>query len=400
MRKRISKIAGGIMKRDVRTHASSIAFFFFMALIPLLILLASVVPLFGLKAEDVIRFFRELLPDDAVGFVASIVREAFDHSGAAFSLSAITLLWTASRGVAALIEGLNSMYDARETRRFARLTLLSFGYTVALMVFLCTAIYFIFSGKMRDVLRKFFPQIRLQSATMTYFEFLLLLLIGILFFCLVYKFLPSGKRLLVRQIPGAFLASSGWVIFSMGFRIYVNLFNSFTRFYGSLATVILLLFWFFWIFYILLVGGYVNAHLAQMLPKRFLAFYYEKKALSLTVSGLFLLGFLAYLSDCYLNWRLYSFPVVGYLLVIFRIVTIGSWMAATIISVKEMEMSFPGKQMALLVLLMVGNCVFMRRQLIPNIWIYLLLFTTWNLATILMCVQILFTEGEEDCRTR
>ena len=392
MRKAVSRLIKGILGRHARAHASSIAFFFFMALIPLLILLASIVPFFGIEVEHVIRFFQEIFPDDSAQFSGGIIREAFDYSTAAFSFSALMLLWTASRGVSALIEGLNSVYDVEENRKFLKLTALSFGYTIALMAFLCTAIYFIFSGKTRSVLKEFFPQVQLQSATVTYFEFLALLLVGILFFCLVFKFLPSGKREILRQLPGAFIASAGWVVFSMGFRVYVNLFNSFTRFYGSLATVILLLFWFYWIFFILLTGGYVNAHLAQILPRRFVAFYYEKKALSLTVSGLFLLGFMVYLSDCYLNWRLYAFPTVRFLLILMRLVSMGSWLAAILISVKEMGMPFPRKTMLLLVLLMAGNTVFMRRDLIYNIWLYLLFYTFWNLVIILICVQILFRE--------
>ena len=61
MKEILSKLIRGIMGRDIRTHASSIAFFFFMALIPLLILLASVVPFFGISADNVMQFFQEIL---------------------------------------------------------------------------------------------------------------------------------------------------------------------------------------------------------------------------------------------------------------------------------------------------------------------------------------------------
>lgn len=392
MKRTIKQLITGIQERDVRTHASSIAFFFFMALIPLLILLASIVPFYGLEIEHVISFFREILPDDAAKMIGEIIREAFDHSGLAFSVSLVMLLWTASRGVYALTEGLNAMYDEEDTRKFAKSTLLSFGYTFALMLFMCTAIYFIFSGKVWAVLKRFIPGIRLQSGSTTFLEFVVLLLVGILFFCYVYKFLPSGKRSLTRQFPGAFIASTGWVIFSMGFRVYVGLFNSFTRFYGSLATVILLLFWFYWIFYILLAGGFVNAHLDELVPARFLDFYHDKKSLSLIVTGLFLVGFLSYMSDCFLNSRLYVFSWVRILLALFRMVTMGFWLAATIISVREMGMSFPRKYMVLLALLAVGDFFLMRRALIPNLLMYLVIFTFWNLAILLLCMQVMFRE--------
>lgn len=392
MIRRIKRVALGIMKRDVRAHASSVAFFFFMSLIPLLILLAPIVPFFGISEADVIHFFQELLPADSSRMVTEIILEAFNHSGLAFSISALTLLWTASRGISALIAGLNAMYDEKESRRFAVLTALSIGYTFTLMAFMCAAIYLIFSGRLFLLMKSVFPQISIPSGARTFVEYQILLLAGFLFFCCVYKFLPSGKRSFSRQFPGAFLASTGWVFFSMGFRIYLSVFNSFTRFYGSLATVILLLFWFYWNFFILLIGGYVNGHLGAIVPNRFLQFYYEKKKLSLVVTALFLFGFLSYLSDCYLNWRVYVSSSVQAILMLLRVAGLGSWLVATAISVKEMGRSFPGKSLALLITLVIGSFVFMQRAVIPNLLAYLIIFSLWNFAIMLVCTAVMFRD--------
>ena len=392
MIKVISKRLKGFLKRDAGTHASSIAFFFFMSFIPLLILFASVVPLLGISIDSIIRFFRELFPEGSSKLTEDIIREAFDHSTAAFSLSALMLLWTASRGINALTKGLNTMYDERENRGFAKLAFQSIGYTMVLLAFLSAAIYLIFSGKISSFLQSVFPQIRLQAGFSTFLEYLMLLAFGCLFFCFVYRYLPSGKRSLSRQFPGAFLASTGWVLFSMGFRVYVSQFNSFTRFYGSLATVIILLFWFFWIFFILLGGGYVNAHIKELLPGRFLAFYQEKKALGLLVSGLFLAGFFSYMSECWLYCRVYAFPSLRLLPVFFRIATMVSWFTATVLCVKGMKMSFSRTQMMLLVLMMAGNVVFMRRSFISNLFLFLVVFSLWTIAILCMCVLVIFRE--------
>ena len=380
------------MKRDAGTHASSIAFFFFMSFIPILILFASIVPLFGIRIDSIIRFFNELLPEDSSKLTEDIIREAFDHSTAAFSLSALMLLWTASRGISALTKGLNVMYDEKENRGFAKLAFLSIGYTLVLLAFLSCAIYLIFSGKISDFLKTVFPEIHLQAGFTTFLEYLLLLAAGRLFFCFVYRYLPSGKRSLSRQFPGAILASTGWVFFSMGFRVYVSQFNSFTRFYGSLATVIILLFWFFWVFFILLGGGYVNAHIKELLPARFLAFYHEKRELGLLVSGLFLAGFFSYLSECWLYCREYAFPSLRFLSVIFRIATMVTWFTATIFCVKEMKMSFPKIQILALILMMAGNAAFMRRSLISNLFVFLVVFSLWIFAIFCMCVLVIFHE--------
>lgn len=392
MRKKIKKIILGIVKRDMRAHASSVAFFFFMALIPLLILLSSIVPLFGISAGDVNRFFQEFLPRDTGKLVGEIIQEAFDHSGLAFSISAVALLWTASRGIAALTDGLNAMYDEKESRKFATRTLLSFVYTFSLMAFICAAIYLIFSGRMIQFLRSVFPQISRKTGATTFLEFTVLLFVGCLFFCCVYKFLPSGKRPIFRQFPGAFLASAGWVLFSMAFRVYLGAFNSFTRLYGSLATVIILLFWFYWTFSILLVGGYVNAHIGTIIPGRFLRFYYGNKQLGLAVTALFLFGFVAYLSDCYMNWRIYVSSSVRVILMLLRTAGMCAWMTATVISMRQMGRSFPRKPLIVLTGLMTGSFVFIRRSVIPDLVVYLIVFSLWNAAILLMCMWVMFRE--------
>lgn len=387
MRKKISELIKGIMSRDVRTHASSIAFFFFMSFIPLLTLLASILPFFGISSGNVIRFFHGIFPDDSKQVVDAVILEAFDHSGAAFSISVIMLLWTASRGVSALTDGLNAMYDEKEERRFGVRTLLSFVYTLVLMGFMTVVIYLIFDGRIRAILRTFFPGIRIQSITGTFIEFLMLLLVGILFFCIVYRFLPAGRRDFLRQFPGAFIASAGWVLFSMGFRVYVSMFNSFTRFYGSLATVIVLLFWFYWIFFILLTGGYVNAHMSEIVPGRFLTLFSEEKKTGTITAALFVLGFIAFLSDCYLNWKFSLVSNSRYFIILLRIIAVGTWLAATAVLSRRMNAPIPRWYRVVLILLAAGNFILMRRALFPNVYIFLAVFAVWNAMLLLLCMN-------------
>ena len=74
MKQKIIQLVRGILKRNARAHASSTAFFFFMSMIPLLIILASIVPLFNISINDILNFFREILPVGAVSLVESVLR--------------------------------------------------------------------------------------------------------------------------------------------------------------------------------------------------------------------------------------------------------------------------------------------------------------------------------------
>ena len=96
--------------RDVGTYASSIAFFFFMSMIPLLIIIFQLLPIFGLSQVDLIKFLDRLMPEAMQGFAAIVVSQAYRYSMETLSLSVVTLVWSASKGTMALRQGLNRVY--------------------------------------------------------------------------------------------------------------------------------------------------------------------------------------------------------------------------------------------------------------------------------------------------
>ena len=111
--------------RDVGTYASSIAFFFFMSMIPLLIIIFQLLPIFGLSQVDLIKFLDRLMPEAMQGFAAIVVSQAYRYSMGTLSLSVVTLVWSASKG---------TMYGVEETRPYPVQVLLAIGYTAALLV--------------------------------------------------------------------------------------------------------------------------------------------------------------------------------------------------------------------------------------------------------------------------
>ena len=92
--------------RDVGTYASSIAFFFFMSMIPLLIIIFQLLPIFGLSQVDLIKFLDRLMPEAMQGFAAIVVSQAYRYSMGTLSLSVVTHVWSASKGTMALRQGL------------------------------------------------------------------------------------------------------------------------------------------------------------------------------------------------------------------------------------------------------------------------------------------------------
>lgn len=245
------------------TYASSIAYYSFMSIVPLLAIIISLVSVVGIGQEEVCEFFHTLAPKALYAFVDSLVGDAYDRSGLAFSLSSITLLWSASKGVRALRSGLNVAYATDENRSAPRVMAISFAAVVALGLLLAAAMYLVFSDSVIRFLAQVIPGLEGHDAILTTVDAMVTLAAGIFALALCYAYLAAGRRRLFSQLPGAACAAVACGVLSFGFRVYVDHIGDYTVLYGSLATVTIFLLWMFLVFYALLAGGFINRYIAQ-----------------------------------------------------------------------------------------------------------------------------------------
>ena len=246
------------------TGASSVAFYCFMAVVPMLVLFACLMPRNGVSVQSLIRFLQDLVPDAMDEFVAEVVREAYAHADVAMSVSILSLLYVASQFTTAIIYALNVIYDVEDHRGYPKLVLISLLYTSVFMILLSLVVYLIFGRKFLLILNSLVPGVEIPGTVATAITSLILAFLAEFLFAAIYKFLPAGHRSFREQMPGAAFCTCGWYLFSFAFRIYVDHFNRFSKFYGSLATIALFLFWLYCIFYMLLAGGFVNRHVEEL----------------------------------------------------------------------------------------------------------------------------------------
>ena len=253
---------------NLTTHASSIAFFFFMALIPMMIIVAYIVSLRGFTEDELFLLIGTLVPDNLTDFVETMVREAYGNAGLAVTVSSAALFWTAAQGISALTRGLNAVYGVEENRNAVQVVIVSLIAVLFLIVLMVAAMFLVFSGLAARFITAFLPDIPLPSISTTIIRSLILLVSGMFSFAAGYTFLPAGSRKYREQLPGAMLAACAWFVFSFAFRIYVDHSTKFTLFYGSLGTVTIFLFWMYCIFSILLMGGFFNRCRSVWLEQR------------------------------------------------------------------------------------------------------------------------------------
>lgn len=256
-------VVGEFSGVDIGTHASSIAYFTFLSLIPLLALCISIVSMVGVGEQEIAALVVALVPDALNGLAEGLVADALARSGIAFSISTIALLWSASRGMAALRAGLNAAFEVQESRSFPMLVVISVAATIVLGVLLAATMYLIFSGAIAHVLSGLVPDLQNHDGLRDILGPLVVTAISIPMFALCYAYLPDGKRRFSAQLPGAVVAAVGCGALAFGFRIYVDNFSNFTVVYGSIATVALLLMWIYFISNILIAGGFFNRLLAS-----------------------------------------------------------------------------------------------------------------------------------------
>ena len=194
-------------ERSVATYASSIAFFFAISLIPMIIILLQLLPYAGLSQTELLSFIEQLIPESVYWLAVRVVSEAYNRSVTVLSASAIALIWSASRGTMALRWGLNRVYGVKERRRYPILCLLAIGYTAALLVIFSIILFLVFAGPVSRFLAENVPEIFADPVTVRMRQKFLLYLLMVVLFALVYTFIPAESRKFHRQLPGAVIHS-------------------------------------------------------------------------------------------------------------------------------------------------------------------------------------------------
>lgn len=258
----VKGLMGELSKVDGDTYASSTAYYSFLSLVPSLALCISLISLLGVEVQEVIQLLTQFVPSALKDLMTTIVSDAFERSGIAFSLSSVTLIWSASQGVKALRRGLNVMYGVQETRNGLVVAAISVVSIIILGVLAAAAMYLVFSPVVVGAISTVIP-ITQHESIWAIVNPIVVLGFGVLVFAACYAYLPAGKRRYKSQLPGAALAMVSCAVISIGFRVYVEYFSNFTVLYGSIATIALLLFWLYLISFTLLAGGIVNRLLSD-----------------------------------------------------------------------------------------------------------------------------------------
>lgn len=250
---------------DIFALGAQLAYYMVLSFIPFLMFLMTLVGFSHLNSDAVLNLLSNVMPTEAFNLIQSTVIEIVDREQTGLLWISIALaIWVSSSGFKAVIKGLNKSYGVKETRSYIKLKLISMIYTILLaLIVIATLFLFVFG----DVIGDFFIKV-LEHPEFIYYiwnmlRYVVVILIMILFFMFLYNATPCVRLGWLEVIPGAVITTLGWISISYIFAYYVNNFSNYSRLYGSLGAVFMFMTWMFITSMILILGGEINAVLAE-----------------------------------------------------------------------------------------------------------------------------------------
>jgi membrane protein len=242
--------------------AAGVAFYVFLSLFPAMI---AAILTYGLVAspETVQKQSADLaeaLPADAASVVTGQLEALTSTSSESLStgiiIAVLVALYSASGGVGNLVTAINSMFGLGETRGFLRRKLLALGLTLGAIAFFIILIALVAAAPAVLDAIDIVPGVRIAFEIGRWLILLAAVVFGI---GVLFRLAPNRASPSPLISKGVLVASAMWIVVSIGFSVYVDNFSSYSKTYGALAGVVVLLLWLWIGLFAILLGACIEA---------------------------------------------------------------------------------------------------------------------------------------------
>lgn len=251
------------LKKDhVNAFSAQAAFFLIMSFMPFLSILLTLIKYLPISQEMLYDTILDVIPVAFEPLVSGILNELFvQSSSTVLSLSIVLAIWSAAKGVLAIVRGLYSVYHVEDNRNYFVLRFISAIYTVIFVTaIVLTLLLLVFSNQIYHALKKDYPMAADFLSVFINQKLILSLCLLILFFILVYKLVKIKGSNIFTLIPGAIFSAVSWIATSYAFSLYIDRYGNFSYTYGSLAIIALFMLWIYICMYILFIGAEINCY--------------------------------------------------------------------------------------------------------------------------------------------
>lgn len=252
---------------NVSIVAGGLALFALLAVFPSL---AAAVAIYGIVASpDAIaaqmQGFSDFLPPESMQILQTQLHRLVSQRNEALSVGVIVgilvAMWSARKGMVALITAMNVAYNERDRRSFLMRMLISLAFTIGGVL---GFVVMVAIGVAVPVVLALLPLGNAAEWVLLIVRWAILWVVAVLALTVLYRFAPHRARPRWEWVnAGAIIAATLWLLGSVLFAIYVRNFNSFGEAYGAIGGVVVMLMWFYVSAYVFILGGEINSELER-----------------------------------------------------------------------------------------------------------------------------------------
>ena len=243
--------------------AAILAFYFLLAVFPAALFVLSLLPSLAIPhlQEAILDLLHQVLPQQSADLFEVTVRYVASKAGTRLLTFGLVFTgWSASTGVYAIMEQLNTVYRARDHRSFWKAR----GIAVLLMLFFFLLVIgslsvVIFGGVVQAWVASILGWSRPLLMFFATVRWIIIFAAQLLALSVIYRFGPDVNFSFRFISPGNVIAAALIALGSVGLRFYVAKFSDYSATYGNLAAMIILMLWMYLASIAILLGCEVNA---------------------------------------------------------------------------------------------------------------------------------------------
>ena len=258
-----SEFGAGLSDRRLFLYAAAGTYNIFMSIVPVIIIFVSLIRFLPVTADEINAQLSALLPEQVMTIVQRVISGIYTDGKAAFTISLVVTVWSASLAMRQIMNGLDAAYNCVDEPQniivfYARSVIYMLLFVVILVV---SFIIMAQGGGIIDLVLQLIPELQQfarQFEVLKYLRYVVIMVLLFAVFLVMYARIPKKKSPVKQQWPGALFSAAAWVLFSAVFSIYISISGDYGA-YGVIGTVMVAMMWLYYSIFFLLIGGWRNS---------------------------------------------------------------------------------------------------------------------------------------------
>jgi membrane protein len=257
----------GIVEGGITYHASAVAFSFFMALFPFALFILNLIPFIPIKGfqTDFLEFVKDGVPPNTYDAIYKIINDILNNSHSGLLSSGFLLsIFLMANGISGIISGFESSKHVLVKRGFLRQYVVALGISMVLsfLLIVTVAAIVIFEVLIQQTILQDVVSDQVPLIEMGRYAFVILMILITSSVLLRFGTKQFNKPSFISI--GSVFTTILIIISSYFFGIWVIKFSKYNELYGSIGTLLILMFYIWINCMILLLGFELNATITKL----------------------------------------------------------------------------------------------------------------------------------------